>query len=66
MTKIITSGELRLRTTEELQALLQTLQSEIQRMAPGSPERRIVLASLESVRRAIAARHLRRAQHPML
>jgi hypothetical protein len=33
-----------------------TLQIELKRTAPGSRERAIVLASLESVRRAMAAR----------
>jgi hypothetical protein len=37
-------------------ALFRTLQIELGRTTPGSPERAIVLASLESVRRAIAAR----------
>jgi hypothetical protein len=60
MTKIITCSELRYRTLEELQALFRTLQIELGRSAPGSPERRIVLASLESVRRAMAARLTRR------
>ena len=56
MTKIITCSELRYRTLAELEALLRTLQIELGRTAPGSPERGIVLASLESVRRAMAAR----------
>ena len=55
MTKIITCSELRYRTLEELEALFRTLQIELGRTAPGSPERTIVLASLESVRRAMAA-----------
>ena len=56
MTKIITCSELRYHTLEELQALYRSLQIELGRTAPGSTERRIVLASLESVRRAMAAR----------
>ena len=56
MTKIITCGELRFHTLAELQALFRTLQIELGRAAPGSRERGIVLASLENVRRAIAAR----------
>jgi hypothetical protein len=56
MTKIITCSELRYRTLAELEALFRTLQIELGRTAPGSPERRIVLASHESVRRAIAVR----------
>ena len=55
MTKIITCSELRYRTLDEL-ALFRTLQIEFGRTAPGSPERTVVLASLESVRRAIAVR----------
>ena len=56
MTKIITWCELRYHTLAELEALFRTLQIEIKRTAPGSRERAIVLASLESVRRAMAAR----------
>ena len=56
MTKIITCGELRYYTLAELEALFRTLQIEFGRTAPGSDERAIVLASLESVRRAMAAR----------
>ena len=56
MTKIITCSELRYRTLDELEALFRTLQIELGRTAPGSPGRAIVLASLESVRRAMAAR----------
>jgi hypothetical protein len=53
MTKIITCGELRHHTLAELEALFRI---EFGRAAPGSRERAIVLASLESVRRAMAAR----------
>jgi hypothetical protein len=56
MTKIITCSELRYRTLAELEALFRTLQIEIGRTAPASGERAIVLASLDSVRRAMAAR----------
>ena len=56
MTKIITCCELRYLTVTELEALFRTLQIELGRTAPGSRERADVLASLESVRRAIAAR----------
>jgi hypothetical protein len=56
MTKIITCGELRYRTLAELDALFRILQIELGRTAPGSRERADVLASLDSVRRAIAAR----------
>ena len=56
MTKIITCCELRYLTLAELEALFRTLQIELGRIAPGSPERDIVLASLENIRRAIAAR----------
>jgi hypothetical protein len=59
MTKIITCSELRFRTAEELQALLRALQNDLGRTAPGSPERQAILASLESVRRVLAA-HLSR------
>jgi hypothetical protein len=38
------------------QALFRKLQIEFGRTAPGSPERTIVMASLDSVRRAMAAR----------
>jgi hypothetical protein len=62
MTKIIVCSELRYRTLEELEALFRTLQIELGRTAPGSPERRTVLASLESVRRAMAARLTRQPQ----
>jgi hypothetical protein len=56
MTKIITCSELRYRTLSELEALFRTLQIELGSTALGSRERAIVLASLESVRRAMAAR----------
>ena len=60
MTKIITCSELRYHTLAELEALFRTLQIELERAAPDSRERGIVLASLESVRRAMAARLTRR------
>jgi hypothetical protein len=56
MTKIITCCELRYLTVTELETLFRTLQIELGRTAAGSRERGIVLASLESVRRAMAAR----------
>jgi hypothetical protein len=56
MTKIITCSELRYRTLTELEALFRTLQIELGRTAPGSFARGIVLASLETVRRVMAAR----------
>jgi hypothetical protein len=56
MTKIVTCSELRYRTLAELEALFRTFQIELGRTAPGSRERTDVLASLYSVRRAIAAR----------
>jgi len=56
MTEIITCCELRYLTLAELEALFRTLQIELGRTAPGSRERGTVLASLENVRRAIAAR----------
>ena len=56
MTKIITWCELRYLTLAELEALFRTLRIELGRTAPGSHERSIVLASLESVRRTMAAR----------
>jgi hypothetical protein len=61
MTKIITCSELRYRTVEELQALFRALQSDLDRTATGSPERRMVLANLEIVRCALAARLARAA-----
>ena len=42
MTKIITCCELRYLTLAELEALFRTLQIELGRTAPGSPERGIV------------------------
>ena len=56
MTNIITWCELRYLTLAELEALFRTLQIDLGRAAPGSRERGIVLASLESVRCAMAAR----------
>jgi hypothetical protein len=56
MTKIITWCELRYLTLAELEALFRMLQIEFGRTAPGSRERANVLASLESVRHAMAAR----------
>ena len=56
MTKIITCGELRYHTLAELEALFRTLQIEFGCTTPGSRERGIVLANLDSVRRVMAAR----------
>ncbi len=56
MMKIITCSELRHLTLAELAALSRTLQIELGLTAPGSPEHAAVLASLESIRRAVAAR----------
>ena len=56
MTKIITCCELRYLTLAELEPLFRTLQIELGLTAPGSRERGIGLASLENVRRAMAAR----------
>ena len=61
MTKIITCSELRHLTLAELEALFRTLQIEFGRTTPGSHERASVLASLETVRRAMAARLTRQA-----
>ena len=61
MTKIITCSELRYRTAEELQALFRALQTDLIGKATGSAERRMVLASLECVRSALAARVARPA-----
>ena len=58
MTKIISCSELRYRTLAELEAPFRTLQIEFGRTAPGSPEPTIVLASLDSVLRAMAAARL--------
>jgi hypothetical protein len=63
MTKIIACSELRYRTLAELEALFRTLQIELGRTMPGSRERAVVLASLESVRRAMAI-CLARQAHP--
>jgi hypothetical protein len=54
MTKIITCSELRYLTLAELEVLSRMLQVKLWRIALGSHERAIVLASLESVRRAMA------------
>ena len=62
MTKIITCCELRYLTLAELEALFRTLQIELGRTAPGSRERGIVLASLDSVRRVMAARLARQPE----
>jgi hypothetical protein len=64
MTEIITCSDLRYHTLDELDALFPTLQIEFGRTAAGSPERSIVLASLESVRRAMAAARLSRQPKP--
>ena len=62
MTKIITCCQLRYLTLAELEALFRTLQIELGRTAPGSRERGIVLASLDSVRRVMAARLARQPE----
>jgi hypothetical protein len=59
MTKFITCSELRYHTLAELETLFRALQIELGHLAPGAPERAIVLASLESVRRAMAVRLVR-------
>jgi hypothetical protein len=40
--------------SDELRALFRTLEAELVRTAPGSPQRTTVLASLENVSRAMA------------
>jgi len=60
MTKIITCCELRYYTLSELQALVRTLQIELGCTTPDSTARANALASLENVRRAMAARLVRR------
>jgi hypothetical protein len=62
MTRIITCCELRYLTLAELEALFRTLQIELGCTAPGSRERGIVLASLDSVRRVMAARLARQPE----
>jgi hypothetical protein len=62
MTRIITCCELRYLTLAELEALFRTLQIEHGCTAPGSRERGIVLASLDSVRRVMAARLARQPE----
>ncbi len=64
MTKIITCSELRYRTLAELEALFRTLQNELARIAPGSREHAVMLASLDSVRSAIMARLAHRPKPP--
>jgi hypothetical protein len=64
MTKIITCSELRYRTLSELEALFRTLQIELGRIAPGSREHALVLASLESISCAIVARRAHRPKPP--
>ena len=62
MMRIITCCELRYLTLAELVALFRTLQIELGCTAPGSRERGIVLASLDSVRRVMAARLARQPE----
>ena len=62
MMRIITCCELRYLTLAELEALFRTLQIELGCTAPGSRERGIVLASLDSVRRVMAARPARQPE----
>jgi len=62
MMRIITCCELRYLTLAELEALFRTLQIELGCTAPGSRERGIVLASLDSVRRVMAARLARQPE----
>ena len=62
MMRIITCCELRYLTLAELEALFRTLQIELGRTARGSRERGIVLASLDSVRRVMAARLARQPE----
>ena len=59
MSRIITDAELRPRNLAELQVLHRKLQSELTATAPGTAARRNLLASLETVERAMGQRRLR-------
>jgi hypothetical protein len=60
----VTAGKALIVGASRQKALFRTLQIEFGRTAPGSLERTIVLASLESVRRAMAAARLSRQPKP--
>lgn len=54
MSKLITAYELACKTIPELRALYRAAHDDLVRSEPGSPERRLVLANLENISRALA------------
>lgn len=56
MNRLITRSELTGRSNNELSALFHRVSLDLARTAPGSPERRNALASLENIARERAAR----------
>lgn len=55
MSKLITANELACKCIPELRALYRATHDALVRSDPNSPERRLALASLENISRAIAA-----------
>lgn len=55
MSKFITTNELVSKSIPELRTLYRATHDDLVRSEPGSPERRVALASLENISRAIAA-----------
>lgn len=64
MSRIITPADLHGRSLAELQALYRAVHDELAHSEPGSHERRIALASLEVLTRAIAQRRAMSTPHP--
>lgn len=60
MSRIITAAELHTLSLSELQAMSARVHRELVRSAQGSAARRNALASLENIRRAIAAARVQR------
>lgn len=54
MTKLIIAAELNGKSIPELKALFRASHHDLARSAPGSHERRLALASLENISRAMA------------
>ncbi len=54
MSKLIAAADLAGKSIPELRALFRAAHDDLVRSEPGSPERRLALASLENISRALA------------
>lgn len=64
MNRIIVGSELQSLSLEELSVVFNKANQELVKSAPGSPERRNALASIENIRRAINSRHTLQPKPP--